>query len=532
MSDKVIQFPNAIPATGLGDRVLQQEKVGEEQVALIAAVRAAAESNKKFPVRNDEITVAQAVNKRMREAKSEKKFTQVQLREELKKRGHCIPKIDRLHLPWKLDPAEAKRIAPADLRKKIQPYVRVLDVLADVLGLVPDSLIFEAFRDTSFRLSASISIDDPASTLSWLLNRMTSAVIRWEGMAEYFEKVQRRSAGYDRTSDQFLLARLEARYQRAYEGSVDWSLNLHPLPSIPLARVHRATFSGPLRVERKIIASPSLGQQEVAAICSPKHACEDGCEPFALSQRMNAQLRVYSNIRLAIGPRTDASDLGPLFEIHSNIELWSDGALRPLTFNLSSFPISAREDTELGNFVGSVAAKFHDGWRRITGFSDSGWSLVKGEYRTNEQREDILSTSQTGPRERDPVYFGTRLDAGLTFDALLGEGGSEWAVYWQPVDRPTVAQFVDILSPEPLERRWEWLCPSDGPRRQPHNFLFAAEGCRQLEAAIHSGAMEECLRTACRHLKEKLTLAEKQVDEDIRKQINITAAHWNKTEES
>jgi hypothetical protein len=244
--------------------------------------------------------------------------------------------------------------------------------------------------------------------------------------------------------------------------------------------------------------------------------------PLGPTDVVNCKASLFTDVRLVIGPTTGAEGLGPLFETRSYVELSTDGRNRPLTFPLALFPLYARNDAadgQLNDYVGSVAAQFDDGWRRITGIGREGWTgdaFVAGEM------------------------FGVWLDSGLGLDPLLVEDGAEagvheWTVNWHAVSPSTVNQLMQLLT----RVGWgllrmgppgRWLCELVGPYQKHTMFRFLGKRCQEFETALYSGAIETGLAEQCRRIAKKLEehIAEAKAARD--RETADLLARWRKTD--
>ncbi|MDX6559735.1 MAG: hypothetical protein QOF72_2784 [Blastocatellia bacterium] len=531
MSAEILPFPKPRMPTGLPDPHEHQERIQEHRRQVILHVRSAAEDPASKFERDDEIAPARAINKLIVEAKDQK-ITQRHIRKALAKANLNIRHLERLRVDHIASPEEAKKRASSHLIRKVQRYVRVLDVLAEALGRSSDEVVFNAFRETAFGRLGTLPIESPPARLNWLLHEMTNWVVHSEKVHDYFQEVRRFHAGYDPTTNEFLYGELGAEYQAAYDGSVDWSLTVHPIPAVPLLRVHRATFVGPLEVEKKPVAPKESSRVEVAAICNPRVAYETGKCSFSATGIVDAEISLFTDIRLAVAPRTLNDDLGPVFEVRSHVRLQTLDSNRTLTFDYSSFPLSACndvKDSELDVFVGSVAAQFDTGWHRVSGFGKRGWKLKLGEYSTNLGPE-IDPSSPAGPADRDPKSFGVTLDSGIVFDPLIGSERAEWATSWSAVNPVTVNQFMQLLSQPVEERRWQWLAATDGPGEKPIAFHSFDPGCREFETALFTGAIERALAEECRRLSASMAQASERNKALLAQQTAAALDRWRTTD--
>lgn len=528
MSAEIVKFPvlRISPNTSTSGPGESQEKLRQYRQGLVRDVRAAADDPKRKFARNEEIAPAQAVNRLLSEAKAKGITIEKHVRPELEKRKLSIRHLDRLRVNHEISPHEAKKTASKNLVRKIRPYVQIVDVLADMLERNRDELLSDTFRETEFFRSAPVSIEAPESNLSWMLHAMTDWIVRSEKLREYFKEGQRINGRYDPVVDRFLYGGVGTEDEEAYENNLDLALSQHTMPTVPLVRLHRATFSGHLEVEKTPIAQKDAARALVAEMCDIRRIdLESGVPPLGKTKTVDTEIILSTDIRLVIGPRTRNDDLGPMFEIGSHVALKTDGVNRALTFDLSSFPLSARTESQFGDlaeYTGSVAAQFDEGWHRVTSFGTKGWKLQSGSYRTNDSPDGIDPASEAGPSDRDPKYFGTRLDGGIIFDPIMGQSCSEWAIYWHPLNPLTIGKLVELLSRSEVT----WLLDVNGPKEKPAFFQFAGTECQQFETALYTLAVEEAFVSECRHLKLKLAECIAAVQSELEARMRSLVTRW------
>jgi hypothetical protein len=336
---------------------------------------------------------------------------------------------------------------------------------------------------------------DPAREFSFLIWDIAEAIIQSERLHEYFAQARTTNGMYDLATGKIGAGRARLLPDYGFEGGLDVHEFAPPIPSVPLLRVPGATFRGPLSVELEPIAGPKEPIDAVAALLR--------AEPLVTLGACNvidAEISLYTDISLVIAPMQRAQDLGPLFETRSFVEL-REGRIGdeelmaiipdpiPLTYPFSLTPITAPRsfnveyESEIAGVVGTVAARFENGWRRITGFGSDGWSG------TEELSESI----------------GVTMDAGVYCDAplpyWLGERRRpEFAVYWSPVNAETVANL------EKLDAGcYSALIPHEviEGREPPSEPAFSAAALL-IEEAIHTGAIELALIKDSRKLKAQL----------------------------
>jgi hypothetical protein len=154
-----------------------------------------------------------------------------------------------------LSPGEAKRQNEKGLVRSIKPFLQLLEMLAELLDQDSDDLIYSAFKDTSFGQSHARVENDVASDLNYLLHEMIRSVIRSEELAQYFSKARRAIGFYDPAAKDFFSgcsAVMASASGYDKEFSEIWSAP--PFPAVPLLRIQRMQFSGPLRFEKRVLA--------------------------------------------------------------------------------------------------------------------------------------------------------------------------------------------------------------------------------------------------------------------------------------
>ncbi|MGO4642480.1 hypothetical protein AB4Z43_29000 [Mesorhizobium sp. 2RAF45] len=528
------------------DRIEQEISREETRSETVRNIRGAAENpNAPFSGRDDEIWPAQAVDRLLAQAKS-RGITQRRIQERLAEKERPQRHLERLRADHTVAPAEAKKKAGAqNLIRKIEPYVAVLDVLAEALNLTPDEVVLDAFRGTAFWQSVTFAIDDPAVRLNWRLHQMVDWIIRSTRLHSYFEEVRRLRAGYDPITDEIVFrgAGPDPRPTReglgsadfrpgdlGYEDYLDVSVPPYPaIPVIPLLRVWRVTLRGPIEVEKAALAPNECPRSEVAALCALRD--RRGADRMGSTETLPARLDVFTDICLGIGPRTRRDDLGPMFEIRSHVELSvQEQACQTTTFDWSSMPFCARDDVpsgddgpyaEIAEFAGTVAAQMPDGWRRVGRFGKYGLKTSGNHYGIDS-------------------LFGFSFDGGIQFEPLMGECSIEAAFWLLPVNSGTVERFASVLSGLRAKSPWaslpgspeksRWLCRLEGPHGKPAEFHFASPACQEFETALYSGAIEEALAAECHRLQRKLDECKDRTEAALRRQDDVLMARWRETQ--
>lgn len=547
--DNVVPFPKPrVPRVPVNPAELSEQAVKREEsrFEIVRNIRATgADPSAEFSVRDDEIWPARAVNRLLAQAKA-RGITHRSIQERLAEKGTPQRHLHRLRVNHTVAPAQAKKEADPDLKKKIEPYLAVLDVLAETLGLSPDEAVLDAFRGTVFSQPVTFPIDDPTVRLNWRLHQMAGWIIRSTRLHAYFEEVRRLRAGYDPTTDEIVFGGAGPNPRQrstpdgttsadigpgdlGYEDYLDMSVPPYPaIPVVPLLRVRRVTLHGSIAAEKAALAPNELRRSEVASLCTLRD--QRAVDPMGPTEILPARLDVFTDICLALGPRTRRDDLGPMFEIRSHIELSVQERACQTTFDWSSMPFCARDDIpsgddvpyrEIAEFAGTVAAQLPDGWRRVGRFGKDGLRSSGSHYGIDS-------------------LFGITFDGGIQFEPLMGDCPIESAFCLLPVNPGTVDRFVHLiaeLGEKPLfaimpdePKKWSWLCNLEGPHGSAAEFQFANPTCREFESALYSGTIEEAFAAECHRLQGKLDECKERTEAALKRQDDVLLARWRETE--
>ncbi len=403
----------------------------------------------------------------------------------------------------------------------------MLEALAEILDVPVNDVIYDAFKETSFNRTSNISHDDPIIELLLKLIEFCEAVVVNQSLSDYFQKGRNIGAEYNLVSGDFVRSKhppfgsVEEGWDGGYEGAPETSWTRRAFPSAPLLRVNRARFKGPLFVERQLVASSESSAAEVARIVSPvlnSTFDNEAWLPLRDPDQVDAEVLLFTDICLAIGPRTRADDLGPLFELRPFVELKTNGTNRPLTFPYSLAPLRAKsEDGFITELVGSVAAQFEDAWRRVSGDGWTGW----------------VGTEEDGTVIEIDENIGRDLDFGPQFEKrLIDEPGfPDFAVHWAPVNDSTLTQLVKLGRDLAQQAKWgrgggERLFDLAGPHPKPTDPPLEKQTYRDFEIALATGAIEQALINDCKHLKTALAERIKQANETRERENAAMYERW------
>src|SRR5262249_3239846 len=150
------------------------------------------------------------------------------------------------------------------------------------------------------------------------------------------------------------------------EAGAEYSWHRPGLPGVVLARLERHRFSGSLTIETKLLAPLSADVFEAAGLPSPVLIKAERPPPFSQQRTPPAEITLYTEIRLVIGPLT-RREIGPLIELGTYVDLAVNGRKAELTFPYSlSLLAVPEEEGDIAGSDGSIAAKLEDGWHRVS----------------------------------------------------------------------------------------------------------------------------------------------------------------------
>ena len=367
----------------------------------------------------------------------------------------------------------------------MQTYVRLLEAIARAIGEDPDEVIIRAFERTKFAASSAPGPLNANDELAFWFTKVSDAVIAAEDLQTYFEDARSVNAKYDpMTGDIFqaqspLLSGWASPNEAGgflEEAEVAW--NPLPFPSVPLLRVKRHVFTGPILISKRPILSADTSVEEAARVCSPTRSSNWQHHVLWLKEceLIDAEIRLSSELRFVIGPRHHANDIGSMFQWSTHVELRTNQCDRPLTFFHSMIPLSASDvnGAEVNDYIGSVAARFDDGWHLVSGVGKAGWTSIL---------------------EIEPDY-GVTLDSDVTIEKITGSSGYDFTIGWSPIDRQTLGRFMTEFS------EGQYLVSLDGPDPRPTEIWLTS--CPLLQISLYTGAFTVALRSSCQRLKAKL----------------------------
>ena len=249
---------------------------------------------------------------------------------------------------------------------------------------------------------------------------------------------------------------------------------------------------------------------------------------------MEADVQLWREVRLAIGPLSRPDDIGPIWETRSRVRLLLDGKPCDLTSDRSLTPLAAVGEHDLSDYEGTVAACTLGGWRRVTGFGKGGWQTLS-PYRARQQsgRPDRW-TNEGEPLNEEIGFF---YDDGIYVDTILATGAGGWwserepefVTVWERLNAETVRQLVDMV--ENAEAVTSKECRvSEKIRvarsaRSLSKYRFDLEA-REIEEALAAGTIEEELLRSCKTLSIALSRRKAERLAVIAEQDAKVVARW------
>ncbi|MBZ9673796.1 hypothetical protein [Mesorhizobium sp. ES1-3] len=510
MSAQIISFPSVPSSDGSESQRAALIPVRKELVRLVRS--AALEPKYRFRAKHDPIYPAQMVDRLFAEAKRAK-ITHLDIRQALPASPVSWRHIERLRVDHTLEPVEAIKKHRGYITRKVQPYVLVIDTLAKLIGRAADETLYEAFRDTSFLRSASQELDSPSASFSSLLHEMGAYLASTDVFSAYFDRGASCPAFFDQTLGKFVAGPFPA-VGKSLEGNFDmWHVG-SGLPAVNLIRVKRGEWQGPLLIEKTAIAGPDAKSSKVAEAVNRLN------KPRRIEDisSLNAEVCLYTEIGLAIGPLSRPGEFGPLWQTRSRIEIYVDGTKRALTCDSSLTPFAALPESDdeegryicdLSDYAATAAILLSDGWHRTTGLGASDWS---------------------GNPPLNP-FIGLWYDFGLYLKTILGGGDMasertrpEFCVHWDRVNAESVSQLVELMQEGP-----EIMFDPMGPHKAeaPREFFFAGKA-QALETALSTGALEDTLILSCRELSKALNLYARAREATLQRQTAAMLARWHR----
>jgi len=383
-------------------------------------------SRLKWHNRNDRLSAAQALGRLMQQSGT-RQVTLAEMRESWKDENNGSEfHIHRYILPQDVDLSDQARLKEYDEKVKIkivQPYASRASFIARMKGLQADDCEASLFRNTGLWRTNTPQIasseaqpsTEAAALFSELLRNTAARVIRQTDLPALFQRMRNVPGQWSIEHGLFeTSSTMAALFQTAYqEGYEHWS-EAPPLPSVPLVRIWHAGLRLPIRLSATQYSGPLTKEERSAAVAPP-----DGRE-------MPAEVHIYREIRLALGPTVNATTIDALFESRPVVELRTfknDDTL------LWEGPVDFETNWNL-EFLGpdrSASAYMGGAWRR---FSPLGF------LQSEEQSLSAAQAALSGHPVMSPFNWKVTplADAGLEIE--------NYYLSWNPVDLAHVEHWL------------------------------------------------------------------------------------------
>ncbi len=385
--------------------------------------------------------------------------------------------IDRYRIKPEIDltdPQVLSEHAKKIKTRSVVPYANRARFVAKLAELDPDESEIDIFRNTSHWRSPRGSsptnnqegvLDEAADKVAFLLEELSGRVIRESALADVFSRMRRIPGQWDIRTRSFRASSMACLFRTAYQDSNEHWTEAPPLPSVTLVRLWYAGLSIPVRLSNKASTEPIAAHAMLVPVTP-----EEG-------EERSAELHIYREIRLALGPTVNADALGPMFEsrVFAELRILDDdgkisgqGVLDPESnWNLSDL-----------NSERSVAVLFDDRWHRVTPLT------------MLEQPEDQLANMSA-------AISGLHVESPFMWDhtPLAEEKQCFELNYfsWTSVDAPHVAHWLDHLG-DGQSQPVELLPDACEPKSAPDTWYPRHVLAHVVEKAIYDGSLEAALQ--------------------------------------
>jgi hypothetical protein len=207
----------------------------------------------------------------------------------------------------------------AEAGAKNSDFKREFDTDKAKIHVLRNTSIWQRSRRSAKADGGSEMAEEAASKLALLVQQMSARIIRDSGLTKLFARMRRVPGQWDNSTGRFRESGMACLFQSAYQEGFEVQEEAPPLPGVPLVRLRHAGWTLPVRVTRDGAADLP---DDLSARYSQQPLLEDQGEDVA------AEVTLYREIRLALGPTVNAKTLGPLFESRPYSEL---RIMRPCT---------------------------------------------------------------------------------------------------------------------------------------------------------------------------------------------------------
>ena len=404
-----------------------------------------------------------------------------ELKNDLLNRGHAVaaakelfPKLHRFIVEPDLylsDEVHAKVLA-SELTAKVHPYLKAAAAIAKVtkqdevdskLRVLRHTALWQNWRRGGSKNDPVAVIDQAADEVSFLIERLVARIIRDEHLSELFACMRRVPGRWDLPTGCFDFDSGPCLFATAHEDSYEMWDEAPPLPSIPLVHLWHAGLSLRVCLAREVSLEPVDAQTS-----------ERPVSPGEGDERL-AELHIYREIRLALGPTVNADVIGPLFESRIFAEL---AILDEERNTLNRGPLDFCSSCNLASLDPDHSATVQlDGrWHRFTPLDPVG---------NSDTEEDLVQTAA--------AISGLHVDSSLMWDFTpLADDKrclDNFWISWTPADTEYFSHWFD--RPLDLIQPVEFLANAGTsnltwyPRTNLANLIEAVIYDGQLAAELH-----------------------------------------------
>ena len=305
-----------------------------------------------FKTKEDFMQAARNLTEMLREAREEKGVKNEEIAREVWRNDEKPSKrFDRLTVPRDSDLHEGRI---KRLKKRTSEYKEVALVLGErVPGWVPNAALVRVFRNTSVDRELRAIIEgretrasDPDScwhNLADMLDTLAESVSRKADLRSYLQRIAITGGRYDLAKNEIVPAHFDLvsggdrllHYGPLADDFAIWN-HFPPIPSVP---IFDELLIPPFRHALTITAAES---REVTAV--------------------EVQVRVWRQIRFAVGPVDTMDRAGPLFEVRTRLELSDEE--KQIELPMPWLNLESPEEVEImidgHEFRGTIDFSLHD----------------------------------------------------------------------------------------------------------------------------------------------------------------------------
>lgn len=359
--------------------------------------------------------------------------------------------------------------------RSVGPYAKRARFIAELAELDPEESEIAIFRNTAlwqnWGRSASKNdraavVDEAAVNVASLIERLSARIIRDTNLADLFARMRRIPGQWDIRTECFRASSMACLFRSAYQDWNEYWSEAPPLPSVPLVRLWHEGLSFPVRLSSE--ASTEL----IAA-----HAMLAPVTPEEGDERA-AELHIYREIRLALGPTVNADALGPMFESRVYAELSildGDGKISSqgvLGFD-SNWDLSGLSPER------SAAVLLDDRWHRVTPLA---------VMKQPEENFSNMMAALSGQHVESPFLWD---QTPLADNKQCVE---HYYFSWTPVDAAHVGHWLDRLE-DGRSQPVEFLPGAREPKSDTSTWYPRPFLAGLVETAIADGRLEAALRS-------------------------------------